>query len=75
MRYRIVGSRVEFTRAIEDAHRKPQMGVGRWLAAVDRKICCGRDFKATIISNGMSVPLVFLDVTISAYRFVSRCTE
>lgn len=65
LRYRLVGTRVVFSRARRRLHRRLRVGIAAWLA---------RSRLQSLISipfiYGMALPLVLLDLSISAYQYV-----
>jgi len=64
--FRTLGSRVEFTPEVREAHRQQRMGVGRWLLQVRP-----RNLLALPFIYGMIVPLLLLDLSISLYQAIS----
>ena len=65
LHYRVEGSRVEFTRAVRDAHRRFKVNLGRWLVQSRPRSLLSIPF-----IYGMSLPLVLLDVSISVYQAI-----
>lgn len=61
--YQIKGKRIEFERAVMDAHRQLRVGVFRWLLSVRPQ-----NFITAPVIYGMIIPLVFLDIFVSFYQ-------
>ncbi len=61
--YQIKGKRVEFERAIKDAHIQLRMGVFRWFLSVRPQ-----NYLTAPFIYGMIVPLVMLDLGVTIYQ-------
>jgi hypothetical protein len=65
LHYRIAGARIEFTSAINTAHRKLRMGLGRWLLRSRL-----RNVLTIPVIYGMIAPLALLDLSITLYQAI-----
>ena len=65
MGYRSIGSRAELSAATRQAHRAQRMSAWRWLAGVPLK-----SFLVLPFIYGMSIALVFLDLSITLYQAI-----
>lgn len=62
--YQIEGKRIEFERAIREAHLQLKQGIFRWFLTVRPQ-----NFLTAPIIYGMIVPLALFDLCVTAYQF------
>lgn len=63
--YRVQGARVEFEKAVKEAHAKLRVGLWQWL-----RNSSPRNIISLPFIYSMLIPLVLLDITVSVYQWV-----
>ena len=63
--YKVDGAKVRFEKAVKTAHKKLKTGILPWLGSSEL-----RNVASVPFVYAMSVPLAFLDLTVTIYQFV-----